>query len=147
MFSQLVFYVFFAAAAAVATTSYIRLRQSGLYASGLAVRNERMRRKQSVSSIALGHRKKLTDQKQEVVGEVLGGEESAARLRQLARLTASYDAQEAVVAREYERIDGEADARLAEQRRWRRVSLAVDSALLVLSVGAMAALVVIDFGG
>jgi hypothetical protein len=144
MSSQLVFYVFFAAAAAVACMSAIRLYQNGMYKPGLVIRNGQMRRKQDVYSVALGNQKLLVDRKQEAVDALVRGDDGPNRRREIKEADRAFGIQRAAFAEERRRIDADTAERMEEYQRWRRIARSTDSVLLTLSVAAMVVLYTID---
>ncbi|RKS06204.1 hypothetical protein DFP74_1828 [Nocardiopsis sp. Huas11] len=146
MYQQVVAYVFFAVAAYIVVMSYSRMRQGGLFASGLAIRTEQDRKKQDIAYAMLRERVEVVDRKQQVVDSMVAGQDGPAKRDQLQRLDGLLEAQAAKTAQEYERIDRETDERMREHRRWRRLSLVFDSVLIALSVVAMVSILVMDLG-
>ncbi|WP_147453845.1 hypothetical protein [Nocardiopsis sp. Huas11] len=126
--------------------SYSRMRQGGLFASGLAIRTEQDRKKQDIAYAMLRERVEVVDRKQQVVDSMVAGQDGPAKRDQLQRLDGLLEAQAAKTAQEYERIDRETDERMREHRRWRRLSLVFDSVLIALSVVAMVSILVMDLG-
>ncbi|MDA8370216.1 MAG: hypothetical protein M0026_10145 [Nocardiopsaceae bacterium] len=148
---QLTFYTFFLVSLAIACNSLLRVYQSGLSASGLSIKNEQLKQKQAVASGALLREKKLIDQRQRIIDslvENLSTEGADADVlisedrdrRELEPLKKAFDSEVEKTAQEHARIDEETEERLKTHRKRHRTVLIADIALLVLSVGAMVAL-------
>ncbi|OLT27830.1 hypothetical protein BJF83_17215 [Nocardiopsis sp. CNR-923] len=149
---QFAFSLFFVVAAVIAANSALRVYQRPLYDAGLAITTRRMERRQRISVTALSTEKKLVDRKQQIVDslvDIMSSPSSQAEIaeeergrREVESLNEEFDAYRARVDEELERIDAETEEELARYRQRRRMALAADVVLLVLSLAAMVALVV-----